>query len=97
MLLQVDRQELTVNVLAAADKYDLALLRRMCEAELSANVNKENAVEYFLAAYLHEAACLKSFSSKFIIQNFSNIKEKRLFESNPKAMLEIFEMCTKQC
>jgi hypothetical protein len=92
MLFQVVKNKVTIDLLAAANKYDLSELHSMCERELATNLNNENAVENFIAAFFHQGTALKKASAKFIVNNFDSIEEKSLLEKHPKAAVEIIGM-----
>ena len=50
---QVESKSLTLDLLAAADKYDVKALFSNCEMELCNKMDINNAAENFLGAYLH--------------------------------------------
>ena len=90
---QVEKEALTFLLLAAADKYDLPGLRVKCEQELIRTLDVENAVDYFIGAYLLQATDLKKSAANFVIKNHSEVKNiDSIANQHPKAMLEIFEM-----
>ena len=73
---EVDSDDLTVEVLAASDKYDVNVLFNKCQLHLSHNIDVDNAVGCFHAAYLHETAVLlKETSLKFIRKNYKEVKK----------------------
>ena len=71
-----DDIDMTVEVLAASDKYDVKVLFNKCQLHLSHNIDVDNAADCFLAAYLHEkAVLLKETSFKFIKENYKEVKK----------------------
>jgi hypothetical protein len=81
---------LTLELFAAADKYIIPALLNKCELGLCSSINVGNALNYFLTAYLHEAATLKQISMRFIIDHFDELKDSPemllIIESHPKAL-----------
>jgi hypothetical protein len=86
---------LTPELLATADKYNIPALFNKCEISLCSSINVENATDYFLVAYLHEAASLKQVAMKFIIDNNAQLMDtpgmSLIAERHPKALLEMFK------
>ena len=91
----VDSEDLTVDLLAASDKYNLKGLFNKCQLELSHNIDIDNAADCYLAAYLHEeAALLKETSLRFIIDHYKVVKITPGFAKIcllPKALVEILD------
>lgn len=58
-----------MGLLAAADKYDLAKLKAMCESALCDNIGEETVTEMLIAADLHRAEQLKRATIGFIERN----------------------------
>ncbi len=89
------KKDLTPELLAAADKYNLPVLVKKCEMSLCSSIKVENATNYFLVAYLHEATILKQVTMKFIIDNYAQLMDtpgmSLIAESHPKALLEILK------
>jgi hypothetical protein len=90
-----EKKDLTPELLTAADKYNIPVLFKKCEMSLCSSINVENATDYFLVAYLHEAASLKQFAMKFIIDNNAQFMDtpgmSLIAERHPKALLEMFK------
>ena len=82
------------SLLAAADKYDLAGLKAICEGNLAQRVNLENAVDLILLADMHNAASLKNYILKYISGSVAAISQKRenivKLAKNPDLMAELF-------
>lgn len=60
------KSELTTDLLAAADKYELERLKRLCEKALCDTVTVSNAAEQLITADLFVAKQLKNFIMDFI-------------------------------
>ncbi|XP_063089735.1 speckle-type POZ protein-like [Cavia porcellus] len=81
------------DLLAAADKYGLHLLKLLCEIDLCKNFPKENAVEILIFADLYSAYLLKTFAMHFINYHISDIREtskwKAMVQSHPRLVAEV--------
>ena len=88
-------EDLTLDVLAAADKYDVPLLFDLTQRELSHRITVENAALLYLAAYLHQKAVdLKKATIRFIHDHYNKVKITPRFASlvqYPGALLEIID------
>ena len=82
------------SLLAAADKYDLAGLKAVCEWNLAQRVNVDNAIDLLLLADMHNATELKRFILEYISGSGAAITQKRenfeKLENNPELLEEIF-------
>jgi hypothetical protein len=91
---------LTLELFATADKYNIPALLNKCELGLCSSINVGNALNYFLVAYLHEAATLKRIAMRFFIDHFDELKDSSemllIIESHPKALFEILVLSTKR-
>lgn len=87
--------EITTDLLTAADKYDIGPLFQRCVDNLSEKVLPETAVSYFLSAHLHGAEELKQKCLKLIIDNYKTLKEKKelddVVKNYPEVMMEILD------
>ena len=67
---------MTIDLLAASDKYNLKSLFNKCQLELCHNIAIDNAADYYRAAYLIvEASLLKETSLQFIIEHYKEVKK----------------------
>jgi len=64
---------LTPHLLAAADKYDLADLKTLCETSLSKTLSLTSCLETIILADQHSATKLKSAALAFIVKNLATI------------------------
>lgn len=84
----------TVELLGAADKYNIQKLKTMCEKILYRGIHKDNAVEYLNIAEQCNAMVLRTLSIKFIATHAKDMTERAEFKSlgtkHPSLMYEIF-------
>ena len=101
---QVKEDDLTIELLSAADKYNIPVLIKKCENKFCEIISVANAAECFLAAYLHQANALKDVATKFIVENYEEVKKtdemNLIVQQHPRALMEIIEafnlFCSKQ-
>ena len=88
---EVDEIDIDCHLLAAADKYQINLLKSTCESLLMANIIVENAMEIGVASHLHGSDVFKNEITKFIAKNWSTIKDEKMetVKLYPKFLLEI--------
>ncbi len=72
---RLDEEELTTDLLAAANKYKIRQLVKKCEVHLSKTMSVDDAIDYFLAAGLHEATKLRTAAKEFITENLVEIEK----------------------
>merc|ERR1712150_220210 len=68
-----------VELLNIADKYQIQALRNLCENTLSRNVNIDNVLDAWKSAYLLNASKLLDASETFISRNWDLIKSSKQF------------------
>jgi len=68
-----DLEGKALNLLTAADKYDLLELKQMCEMSLCENLNAENVCEILIVSKLHNCSILQSNALKFMKVNGKQI------------------------
>lgn len=90
----IDEKGKTGDLIAAADKYNLEILKIMCEKQLCKKMCVENASEMLILADVLSAQHLKSCAIDFIKQNAINIIEtlgwKTKILAHPHLALETF-------
>ena len=64
---------MTEELLAAADKYDLVVLKKMCETVLFSSLTVENAVDLLVLADMHCASQLKAHVIQFITKHVKDV------------------------
>ncbi|KAJ8675259.1 hypothetical protein QAD02_011045 [Eretmocerus hayati] len=86
-------QEYAKNLLAAALKYSMEPLKRICEEEVSKSVTCENAIEYLQMADQSELGELKKVVVEFVASNLKEISRSSSFAylENMKSSL-LFEL-----
>ena len=91
---QVGKQDMTLGLMVAANKYEIPVLFQKCQLELSAKLNAKNAAEYYLTAYLHDATMLQKSAMETIIDCYKEVKETKAFSKfylHPKALINILD------
>ena len=86
----LDKDDLTTDLLAAANKYTIQEVVEKCEKHLSLTLSVENAIDYFLVASLHEAKKLRTDAKKFITKNLSQVEKTEGYKSLGKEALAEF-------
>merc|ERR1711994_12798 len=64
-----DMEEHAAGLLAAAEKYDLQELKRMCEESLCSTMTTDNVLDMLVLADLNSAAVVKSAALNLIVEN----------------------------
>ena len=68
-------KEQAKDILAAANKYQLDLLKELCEAQLVSTLNASNCLDLLVLGDLHEAAKLKMAALDFVSINSASLIE----------------------
>ena len=96
---EIEDKDLNVDLLAASDKYHIRALFNKCEAKLIKALSVDNAADYFLVAYLHEANKLKIVAKKFITENVDAVEKTEgmtlIRDHYPKALWELWKFACK--
>ena len=87
---QIDEEDLTTDLLVAANKYMIPEVVEQCEDHLSKTMTVDNAIDYFLTASLHEAETLRTAAKKYITENLSEVKKTEAFQNLEKEELVQF-------
>jgi len=81
------------KILIAADKYQLELLKKLCEAHLVSTLDSSNCVELLLLGDLHQAANLKMAALDSISMNLASLIKtdvyKDLHKQHPELAYEV--------
>jgi len=93
---QVDFAEVDAkDLLIAANKYLLPLLKFQCQESLSQSLTKENCTEMLMLADVHNAVYLKKSATRLIRVHHKEIMKtdnwKNLKESSPELAVHVFE------
>jgi len=61
--------QMTADLLVAAERYQLEILKSMCESILASNVTTENCLQLLSLSDMHQALLLKESTMKVVIGN----------------------------
>ena len=86
-------QDLTTDLLRAANQYKFDILKRACEEKLCSSLVTGNSVEYLVLGDLHQASKLKRMALTLITMNLSTIVKtedyKNFHKHHPDLSLEV--------
>ena len=89
-------QEKAIDLLAAADKYQLKDLKQRCEESLSLNLKVEDVLDVLVTAYLHNASSLQSLAMKFIGENAKKVSAQKEWREKmlmyPQMMADVMDV-----
>jgi len=68
------------DILVAANKYQLDLLKKLCEAQLISTLNASNCFDLLVLGDLHEAAKLKMAALDFVSMNSASLIETDVYK-----------------
>ena len=89
-----------VELLKAADRYDLPGLKRLCENSIVSSLEPDNALDMFGVADMHNAEDLKEIAKMMIVKEAVGIVEnpgwKEKLSKFPNLIFEIFEAVVKE-
>ena len=81
------------ELLAAANQYQLDVLKRMCERVLCSSIRVENSIEYLVLGHLHEAPELKRRAIRSVSNDLAKIVNsdvyKDFLKKHPELVLEL--------
>ena len=69
-----------IELLRAADKYQLDKLKELCEANLCSILHVTNGLELLVFGYLHNATRLKNAAIKLVARNWATLRETKVFQ-----------------
>lgn len=69
-----DIDPIAVDLLYAAEKYDLKDLKPLCVKSLTSNISLTNAIDTFILADLHSEEGLKKYCVDFILWHYEDLK-----------------------
>jgi len=84
----LDKDDLTTDLLVAANKYMIPGVIKKCEEHLSKTMSVDNAIDYFLTARLIEANKLRMDAKTFITKNLGEVKQTEDYKNIGKEVLE---------
>ena len=65
------------ELLAAAEQYQLELLKSICEERLCATLEIGNSVRHLVLGDMYQAAALKRMAMQFVVRNMSSVVRSR--------------------
>ena len=91
--------EIATELLAAADKYQLELLKSICEEGLCSTLVVTNCVEYLVLGDMYQTFKLKRMALRLVVENVDSITDtdvlKDLFKQKPELALEVMKAVKK--
>jgi len=78
------------RLLAAADQYDLKLLKKKCEELLARSLNISNCLEYLILADLHSTDMLKPLVIRFVVENSREVVTQDSWKEKLTAFPDVF-------
>merc|ERR1712150_360252 len=97
---KVDAEEITVELLAASDMYELLHLKSVCGQKLSESINVQNVSEIWEAAYRHNAEDLAHNALIFMVNNWETLVDeddiRALCQKHPDLLYAISSLVIKR-
>ena len=72
--------EIVQDLLGAASKYQLDLLKSMCEEKLCSSLDVNNSVELLVLADLHQASKLRRMALRLVAKNMDTIVDTDVYK-----------------
>ena len=93
----LDKDDLTTDLLMAANKYLIPKVVKLCEEHLSKTMSVDNAIDYFLVACLVESDKLRTAAKQFITENLGKVEKTEDFKNLGKeALVEVLQYSCKK-
>merc|ERR1719354_1216876 len=90
-----DIGEIGTELLAAADKYQLDLLKNICEERLCSTLKVTNCVEYLVVGDMYQTFKLRKRATEVAVKNIDTIMDtdvfKDLFKQKPELAWEVMK------
>ena len=87
--------EIATELLGAADKYSLDLLKTICEERLCSSLEATNCVEYLVLGDMHQTFKLRRRALEVAVENVVSIMDtdvfKDLFKKKPELAWEVIK------
>jgi len=88
------------ELLAAAEQYQLELLKSICEERLCATLEIGNSVRHLVLGDMYQAAALKRMAMQFVVRNMSSVVRSRDWKESlldhPGLMAEVMEAMARK-
>ena len=88
-------KELAKDLLVAANKYQLDLLKRLCEDELGSTLEESNCLELFVFGDIHQASKLKMAALESVLMNLASLSDTDVYKEFIKKYPELAFEVTK--
>ena len=88
-------RELARDLLVAANKYQLDLLKKLCEAQLCSTLDGSNCVELLVLGDIHEASNLKTAALESVLMNLASLSNTDVYKDFIKKYPELVFEVTK--
>ena len=89
---------IALDLLGIADAFMLEKLKYLCENTLMHNVDNDNVSSLLIDANKYGATELKKFCYQFLIKNFSEVSQTKIFEElefHPSLLMELTKMLSQ--
>ena len=97
--LEMNLNDQAIDLLTAADKYDLKELKERCESHLCQVIDIANVCDILIVAYLHNSKSLLDVAFQFVYDNGDDVLKKTGFKEKlklyPDILMKIIEGCIK--
>jgi len=71
----IEDDKVNIDLLSAADMYEVLRLKNICSIKLKKSVNVENVTEIWQCAYLHDIEDLAHYSMIYMMQNWRELSK----------------------
>ena len=91
---EVKKHDVDINLLLAADKYEISHLHSICELELVRSITIENAPDLSIVANMCGSGPFKDHVYSFVRKNWAKItesKQSEILQKNPAILCEILD------
>merc|ERR1711972_935909 len=86
-----------MGLLAAADQYDLKLLKKKCEELLCKSLNISNCLDYLILADMHSTDILKPLVIRFVVENSREVVTQENWKEKLMTFTDVFVEETRRC
>jgi len=83
-------EEKATKLLAAADQYDLKLLKKKCEELLCKSLNISNCLDYLILADMHSTDILKPLVIRFVVENSREVVTQENWKEKLMTFTDVF-------
>lgn len=92
---EMEKEEVTVDLLVASDKYGVNSLKEECTLFLSRNLKSENVINYLIVAHLHSVPYLYQSAVEFMEKNSKQVcllpDFQKLIENYPTLSCQVIQ------